>query len=53
MTQGQIEYEMPLQVLNPDPKKRFLVPRNIQGEEQQEPKKFLHLMMKKRYKIIS
>jgi len=46
---GQIEYEMPLQVLNPDPKKRFLVPRNIQGEEQQEPKKFLHLMMKKRF----
>jgi len=45
---GQIEYEMPLQVLNPDPKKRFLA-SNYKEEEQQQPKKFLHLMMKKRF----
>merc|ERR1711962_474611 len=49
---GQIEYEMPLQVLNPDPKKRFLVTNDMQKQlqqEQEEPKKFLHLMMKKRF----
>merc|ERR1711962_1444772 len=49
---GQIEYEMPLQVLNPDPKKRFLVTNDMQKQLQQEeeqPKKFLHLMMKKRF----
>ena len=42
---------MPLQVLNPDPKKRFLVTNDMQKQlqqEQEEPKKFLHLMMKKR-----
>merc|ERR1712226_8824 len=46
---GQIEYEMPLQVLNPDPKKRFLDSRNLQEEQKQAPKKFLHVMMKKRF----
>merc|ERR1719412_627212 len=43
---GQIEVEMPLQVLNPDPKKRNLADNNPPQSEQQE---FVHLMMKKRF----
>ena len=47
---------MPLQVLNPDPKKRFLMvhevadskPKEELQKQQQKAKKFLHLMMKKR-----
>merc|ERR1712226_507550 len=54
---GQMEYEMPLQVLNPDPKKRFLMvhevadskPEEELQKQQLQAKKFLHLMMKKRF----
>merc|ERR1711981_656312 len=42
---GQIEVEMPLQVLNPDPKKRNL-PENLPDPARKE---FVHLMMKKRF----
>jgi len=52
---GQMEYEMPLQVLNPDPKKRFLEVKedpHLEPDQQllqQQEKKFLHLMMAKRF----
>ena len=42
-TQGQIEYEMPLQVLTPDPKKRFMA-----VSEPIADKEYLHLMTKRR-----
>ena len=42
--QGQIEVEMPLQVLNPDPKKRFLAANDPISQSND----YVHLMMKKR-----
>jgi receptor-type tyrosine-protein phosphatase N len=42
---GQIEVEMPLQVLNPHPKKRNLADKLPEPEQ----KEFVHLMMKKRF----
>merc|ERR1712226_1244030 len=46
---GQIEYEMPLQVLNPDPKKRFLAANDPIPQSND----YVHLMTKKRFDRIT
>jgi protein tyrosine phosphatase len=46
---GQIEVEMPLQVLNPDPKKRFLAANDPISQSND----YVHLMTKKRFDRIT